>query len=384
MSLDNSNILKMYKPFPISIEKTSGIYVYSRDQKKYVDTFSGIGVMSFGHSYQPLISVMHEKMSLFMHVSNFFLDEDATRVADMLVGFTKKSGKVFFTNSGTEATEAALKAIKKAAAKDKCRIIHFRDGFHGRTLGALSLNGFKKLREPFEPLFENTVELEFNNIACLESYMNENGDKVVALFLEPVQGSGGVVPMNIKFAAKIMEMREKYKFIVVSDEIQSGLGRTGEVYSYQNIKIDPDIILIGKSIGGGLPLGAAIFLGETANYLKFGEHGSTFAPNPVALAGARFVLENMPPLLPEVKKKGAYLAEKLRALNSPKIRVIRGMGLMIGVLLNHDDENLRDRAFSSEQLLINVLSNKLIRLLPPLNIEYAEIDMICEKLGKVL
>jgi len=340
--------------------------------------------MSFGHSYQPLISVMHEKMSLFMHVSNFFLDEDATRVADMLVGFTKKSGKVFFTNSGTEATEAALKAIKKAAAKDKCRIIHFRDGFHGRTLGALSLNGFKKLREPFEPLFENTVELEFNNIACLESYMNENGDKVVALFLEPVQGSGGVVPMNIKFAAKIMEMREKYKFIVVSDEIQSGLGRTGEVYSYQNIKIDPDIILIGKSIGGGLPLGAAIFLGETANYLKFGEHGSTFAPNPVALAGARFVLENMPPLLPEVKKKGAYLAEKLRALNSPKIRVIRGMGLMIGVLLNHDDENLRDRAFSSEQLLINVLSNKLIRLLPPLNIEYAEIDMICEKLGKVL
>ena len=384
MISDNSSVLKMYNPFPISIDKTSGIYIYSRDQKKYIDTFSGIGVMSFGHSYQPLIQRMHEKMELFMHVSNFFLDEDMTRVADMLVGFTKKSGKVFFTNSGTEATEAALKAIKKMATGEKYRIIHFRDGFHGRTLGALSINGFKKLREPFEPLLQNTVELEFNNIANLESYMKDNGETVIALFLEPVQGSGGVVPMTVKFSAKIMEMREKYKFIVVSDEIQSGLGRTGEVYSYQNTKIDPDIILVGKSIGGGLPLGATIFSGETENYLKLGDHGSTFAPNPVALAGARFVLENMPPLLPEVKKKGIYFAERLRALNSPKVRDVRGSGLMIGVLLNHDDEKLRDRAFSSEQLLVNVLSNKLIRLLPPLNIEYAEIDAICEKLGRVL
>jgi len=381
---DTARLLKMYNPFDMTITRAGGIYIYSDDGLRYIDTFSGIGVSAFGHSYKPLIDRLTAKMNLYMHVSNFFVDDDAVFTADRLVGHTSCDGRVFFTNSGTEATEAVLKAVKKASIKNKRKIIFFKDGFHGRTLGALSLNGFKKMREPFEPLLMDTYELEYNNIMEFEYFMKHNGPETVAVFVEPVQGSGGVVPMLRDFADCITQYRQKHGFFLVSDETQAGLGRTGEIYSYQNYNLHPDMITCAKALGGGLPLGAAIFLGDTADILKTGDHGSTFAPNPVALAGARFILEALPDMLSEIKEKGRYFIEKIKSIGSSKIVSVRGSGLMIGVALDREYHNIRDAAFKNERLLLNVLSNKTIRLLPPLNIEYSQIDEIVEKLKCVI
>jgi acetylornithine/N-succinyldiaminopimelate aminotransferase len=377
-----SNLLKVYHSFPLEIEKSHGIYIYSTDGVKYIDTFAGIGVSAFGHSHKELIECFQSKMSRYMHLSNFFVDNDAIYVSKKLVEFTGQEGKVFFTNSGTEATEALMKAIKKVSVSDKNKIIYFKNGFHGRTLGALSLNGFEKMRKAFEPLLPHTVELEFNNIEKFKDYMDKHGSEVIALFIEPLQGSGGVNPVTPEFSDIIMEYKEKYNYYLVSDEVQAGMGRTGEIYSYQHFSLKPDMVTVGKAIGGGLPLAAAIFLNETSEIFKSGDHGSTFAPNPVAMAGARYIVDNIPPMLSDIKEKGTYFIDKLRKTEAKylKIKEIRGLGLMIGILLQEEDKELSDRMMKERHLLINALGNKLIRLLPPLNITYEEIDIIIKKL----
>ena len=186
-------------------------------------------------------------------------------------------------------------------------------------------------------------------------------------------------------ALPILKYRKICKYITVIDEIQAGLGRTGHIYSYQNFNVEPDIITSGKALGGGLPLGAAIFLGETSEFLKGADHGSTFAPNPVALAGGRFLMEHLPELLEETSKKGLYFKELLCNMKSSKIIEVRGMGLMIGAVLDKAYPELKDKAFKEENLLLNFVgNNSIIRLLPPLNIEYKEIEMIVSKLYKIL
>jgi acetylornithine/N-succinyldiaminopimelate aminotransferase len=377
-------ILKMYDYYKMDIDYAEGINIYTKDGKKYIDTFSGIGVLALGHSNKELIERLKNKMDRYMHLSNYFLDEDAEWVANKLIDLTGEKGSVFFTNSGTEATEAALKVIKKLSTKDKRKIIYFNNGFHGRTLGALSINGFEKLKAPFRPLIPNCQEFVFNDAEGFKDYMEFHGDEVLAVFVEPIQGSGGVVPLTQEFADVLSCYQKEKNYILVSDEIQAGLGRTGKFYSYEHYNLKPDIITIGKAIGGGLPLGATIFLNETANILKTGDHGSTFAPNPIALAGARFVLENIPNMLDDIKEKGKYFMEKLNSLESFEIADIRGKGLMIGVELIESSPDLKQKAFE-KNLLLNVISNNsVIRLLPALNITYEEIDIITNKLEELL
>lgn len=377
-------ILKLYDYYNMDIDYAEGIYIYTKEGKKYIDTFSGIGVLALGHSNKELIERMKNKMDRYMHLSNYFLDEDAEWVANKLVELTGEKGSVFFTNSGTEATEAALKAIKKLATKDKKKIIYFNNGFHGRTLGALSINGFEKLKAPFRPLIPNCQEFVFNDAEGFKDYMEFHGDEVLAVFVEPIQGSGGVVPFTQEFADVLSYYQKEKNYILVSDEIQAGLGRTGKFYSYEHYNLKPDIITIGKAIGGGLPLGATIFLNDTANILKPGDHGSTFAPNPIALAGARFILENIPKMLDDIKEKGIYFMEKLNSLESFEIADIRGKGLMIGIELIESLSDLKQKAFENNLLLNVIFNNSVIRLLPALNITYEEIDIIINKLEELL
>lgn len=377
-------ILKMYDYYKMDIDYAEGINIYTKDGKKYIDTFSGIGVLALGHSNKELIERLKNKMDKYMHLSNYFLDEDAEWVAKKLVELTGEKGSVFFTNSGTEAIEAALKAIKKLTTKDKRKIIYFNNGFHGRTLGALSINGFEKLKAPFRPLIPNCQEFVFNDVEGFKDYMGFHGDDVLAVFVEPIQGSGGVVPLTQEFADVLSYYQKEKKYILVCDEIQAGLGRTGKFYSYEHYNLKPDIITIGKAIGGGLPLGATIFLNDTANILKPGDHGSTFAPNPIALSGAKFILENIPNMLDGIKEKGNYFMEKLNSLESFEIADIRGKGLMIGIELIESLPDLKQRAFEKNLLLNVIFSNRVIRLLPALNITYEEIDIIINKLGELL
>ncbi|PNS01495.1 aminotransferase class III [Petrotoga mexicana DSM 14811] len=377
------SLLKVYNPFPIKIDRAEGCYIYDKTGKAFMDTFAGIGVMSFGHSHPSLLQALKEKMDRYMHTSNFFLDEDAIFVSEKLVNFTGKNGTVYFSNSGAEATEAALKAIKKRATDRRNKIVFFENGFHGRTLGALSINGFKDLRKPFEPLLPNTIELKYNDVEDLSRYFDLFGEETLAVFVEPILGSGGIVSIKPEFASLIEDLKKKYNFILVCDEVQAGLGRTGKIFSYQHFGLSPNIITIGKSIGGGIPLGGAIFLENLSQAFEKGEHGSTFAPNPVALAGARFVVENIPSLLKDVEEKGNYIMQYLREKNFEKVKEVRGKGLMIGIELKEEDPQMREKGLQ-EGLLLNVLHNSVIRLLPPLNIEYNDIEKMLTKLEKVL
>lgn len=373
--------MNLYKEFDFKVEKASGVNIYDTNGKRYLDTFSGIGVLALGHSNKEVLKAQQLQMNRFEHISNFFIQDDAEDIAKVLVEKTGRTGQVFFTNSGTEAIEAALKAVKKKSRQtDKMKIMTFNNSFHGRTLGSLSLNGFEKMRKPFEPLLDNVVRIPFNNKEKFQETLEKHITDTVALFLEPVQGSGGVVKLDQEIADIIASTLGKQDVLLVSDEIQAGLGRTGKFYSYQHLGLNPDIITVGKALGGGLPLGATIFLNGSESIFQQGDHGSTFAPNPISIAGGKVVVNRITHLLDEVEKKGTYFISKIE--KTEMIQEIRQTGLMIGITLSNPDPDFREKA-QKKGLLINVINNRIIRLLPALNIEYREIDEMASLLNEL-
>ncbi|MBO8160014.1 MAG: aminotransferase class III-fold pyridoxal phosphate-dependent enzyme [Thermosipho sp. (in: Bacteria)] len=377
-------ISNTYKRFPIKIQRAKGIWIYDTNNNKYLDTFSGIGVLSFGHSDEIIKNAIKEKINRYTHISNFFLDEDALYIAKRLVNETGKDGNVFFANSGTEANETALKAIKKLK---KGIIVSFTSNFHGRTIGSLSITGFEHLRKNFEPLLNDVVFLPFNDIQAFKNFVEKNGEKISAVFLECVHGSGGLDTVSSEFIDVINKFKYVYDYIVVADEVQAGLGRTGKFYSYKHFNLDPDIITVAKSLGGGLPLSATIFTGKYKDVFMPGDHGSTFAPNPVALAAGRTVIERLTEdFLKEISEKSIYFKNRLAEIqkNLSINYKIKGLGLMIGVEIYSQKINQIIEIAISEKLLLNVVKNNTVRFLPPLNITKTEIDEIIFRFEKVI
>ena len=374
--------MNLYKEFDFKVDKALGVNIYDTRGNRYLDTFSGIGVLALGHSHEEVLKAQQLQMKRFEHISNFFIQDDAEEIAKVLVTKTGRTGQVFFTNSGTEAVEAALKAVKKKSQESgRKKIMTFSNAFHGRTLGSLSLNGFERMRKPFEPLLDNVIRIPFNNMEKFREAIDKHLNETVALFLEPIQGSGGVVKLDQAIADMIKNNLGKNDVLLVCDEIQAGLGRTGKFYAYQHLGIHPDIITLGKAIGGGLPLGATVFLNGTETIFQQGDHGSTFAPNPISIAGGKVVVKKISEILDEIEEKGAYFVSKLK--QSEKIQEIRQTGLMIGIKLTEEDPELREKA-QEKGLLINVLNNRIIRLLPALNIEYSEMDEMTGILNALL
>ncbi|ADO77229.1 aspartate aminotransferase family protein [Halanaerobium praevalens] len=369
--------LKLYDNYDFKIDKAQGVYIYDQQGNRYFDTFAGIGALALGHSNLDVINAITNKLNRYAHTSNFFLDEDTEKVAELI---TDPGDKAFFVNSGTEATDLALKIIKKKIGQAK--ILFFNNSFHGRTLGALSVNGFPKLKDQFKPLLPNIVEAEFNNLQSLKKVISNNPD-LKAVFFEPIQGSGGVQPASPEFAAELKKQIQANNLILVADEIQAGLYRTAKKYAYEHYNLKPDLITVAKALGGGLPLGGVIMKGEMTEVLKPGDHGSTFAPNPLALSGSRVVLEKLKKMQPAILEKGKYFAQKLEELDSTQIKEIRGLGLMKGIELKKEIPNLRDKA-QAEGLLLNIVQTKVIRLLPALTITKNEIDELVEKLAKII
>jgi len=377
------SLLKLYSSFPLKIDYAQKSQIFDKNGRVYIDTFSGIGALPFGHSHPELINTMKRKMERYTHLSNFISDDDAVYVAQKLVRFTGQKGLVYFSNSGAEAVEAALKLIRKISTNKKNKIVYFSGAFHGRTLGALSINGIKKQREPFLPLLSDTVELPFNDTKRFNTYMEEHAKSTIAVVLEAVQGAGGIKPLNSEFANAIRDWKQRYNFLLVCDEVQAGMGRTGKMFSYRHFSLLPNLITVAKALGGGLPLGALIMLEPYTDVFKPGEHGSTFAPNPVSLAGARYVVDNLPALLDDVVIKGDYFKKRLKGMKSDRIADIRGIGLMLAVELRQSSPALADIAFENG-LLINIIQGKIIRLLPALNISRKMIDNMVEKLEYIL
>lgn len=365
--MDNKFLCNIYNPYHITVEKAEGIRIYT-DKGVYIDTFAGIGVLNLGHSHPDVVNAVISKVRRFAHLSNYFLDPEAEEMAHTLLGFTGRKGCVYFANSGTEANEAALKAVKKCR---KGKIVSFEGNFHGRTLGALSVTYSEKLRNPFEPLLPDTVFLPldgktFSRFAC--------DNEIAGVFIECVQGNSGVLPVPEDLVHTVAKLRGERGYLIAADEVQAGLGRTGNYFSYQGYGLEPDIVTMGKGIGGGLPLGAAMFL----DMVPFGpgDHGSTFAPNPVALsAGMAFLGKLTPEFLEEIREKGNYLAKGLSKLGW--VTEVRQRGLMIGAG-TADAETVKKKAFDNG-VLLNIAGGS-IRFLPAFTITRDEIDEILDKI----
>jgi acetylornithine/N-succinyldiaminopimelate aminotransferase len=359
---------KVYSPFDLKINRAHGVKVFT-DEGEYIDTFSGIGVLAFGHTDQQSVDAVKRKAERFSHISNYFLDDDALLLSEMLLKMDGRNGEVFFTNSGTEATEAAIKAVRKMK---RGRLVSFEGNFHGRTMGALSITHNRLLRAAFDPLLPDVVFLPksrsaFENLARQE--------EIAAVFVETIQGNSGVLELPSDLLDSIASLKKEREFLIVCDEIQSGLCRTGKYFAYQHYGLSPDIVTLGKAIGGGLPLGAAMFFGISP--FTVGDHGSTFAPNPVSLAAGRSVVERMNcELLEDVRIKGDYFRRMLESL--PWIESTRGKGLMIGASTR--DANAVKRLAFDRKLLLNVTGGS-VRFLPALNITQEELDEILKRLN---
>lgn len=381
---DTQYILNTYNRMSLEIDKIRGNYIYTKDGRKYLDFFSGIAVNSLGYD-QDVINAMTEKMMRYTHISNYFADADRNELARQLIESSVK-GKVFFTNSGAESTETALKLVKKwGNQNNKNKILTAINSFHGRTTGALALTGQKKYQQEFEPLLENIAHFKFNDAKSLEALVNE---ETAAVFLEVVQGEGGVIPLENQFVQKVNELKEKYSFILVLDEIQTGLRRCGTMFAYQNYELEPDIILLAKALGGGLPLGAMIASDKLANVLGAGDHGSTFGGNPVACAGGLAVMKKLTDrdFINDINKNSKYMLDKFKELqlrNPYIVKDIRGISMMLGLDVGNHAAEIKDKALS-EGILLNVTNKTIIRIIPPLTVSQDDIDLCVNVIEKII
>jgi acetylornithine/N-succinyldiaminopimelate aminotransferase len=384
--LDQKYILNTYKRMPLEIIKAKGSYLYDDKGNKYLDMFSGIAVSSLGHLHPKVLRAMKDQMKKNLHLSNYFLSKPLIELAEGLVKNSFAS-KVFFTNSGAEAIEASIKLARKfgkTISLDKYKIIALTESFHGRTMGGLSLTAQHKYQEPFLPLLPGVTYVKRNDINALRSAMNE---KVCAIFIEMIQGESGIQVLSDEFVDEIIKTSKAFNVLVVADEIQTGLLRTGKLFAYEHTKLTPDLLTLAKSLGGGLPLGAMLVSKSLENVLKAGDHGTTFGGNPLAAASglASFQILSNNQMILEVQEKSKWLFEQLYELKSKYdiIKEIRGKGLMIGVEVGEFAEQIKKEAFA-KNLLLNITNQTVIRLLPPLNISYKDLKVFLNTFENIL
>jgi acetylornithine/N-succinyldiaminopimelate aminotransferase len=381
---EENNFFHTYKRLRIKIEKGEGCYLFTDKGDKILDMFAGLAVNVLGYNHPKVNKAIEEQIRKYIHISNLFYQENQVVLAGKI---TSLSGykKVFFTNSGTEAVEAAIKLIRKFfSGTNKKELISFSGSFHGRTMGALSLTARAKYREGYEPLLPNVKHLTYNSALELEQNINENTS---AVFIECIQGEGGIYMVNSEFADALNSLHQKYEFILAADEIQSGVGRTGRLHSFEHFGLKPDLIILAKGIGGGLPLGALVGNERVAEVFKYGDHGSTFGGNPVAAAAGLAVFSEIENgLMDNVNSAGDYLFKKIFELKNryhEKIKEIRGKGLMIGIEMNEQCAPLVEK-FMENDVLVNCTNGNVIRLLPPLIMGKEEADKFIEVFEKVL
>ena len=373
--LESKNLFHTYKRLPLEIEKGEGVYLIAKDGKRYLDMFGGLAVNALGYGHKGILDAIRVQSEKYIHLSNYYLQEPQIKLAETLI---KHSGysKVFFTNSGTEATEGAIKISRKwGKNNNKTNIISFSNSFHGRSLGALSLMDRQNYKEGFEPFLENVEILPYNNIPILQTNINEH---TLAVVLEFIQGEGGINEASQDFVNEINRLKEKFGFLLIADEIQSGIGRTGTLFAFQHYNTQPDIVLIAKPIGGGLPLGAILGNKEVEDVLQPGNHGTTFGGNPVACAAGIVVLNEIfkNGIMENALMVGVYFKLKLIELKSKfpgHIKEIRGKGLMLGVELTHDGDTIVT-IMRENGVLINCTNKNVLRFLPPLIIRKEHID----------
>uniref|UniRef100_A0A7C3MJY7 Acetylornithine aminotransferase n=1 Tax=Dictyoglomus thermophilum TaxID=14 RepID=A0A7C3MJY7_DICTH len=373
----------VYKRFKPVFVRGEGVWLFDSNGNKYLDLSSGIGVNALGHAHPHIVEKVKNQIEKLAHVSNLFYNLPQFELLERLASLTKREA-FFLSNSGAEAVEASIKLARKFFQGKKWKIISTQNSFHGRTYGALSATGQKKYHEGFEPLVPGFTYVPFNNIEVLEETIDE---ETCAIILEPIQGEGGVYPADKEYLKRIREITKEKGILLILDEIQTGIGRTGYFLAEEFYEIQADIILLAKALGGGLPLGAVCTTKDIASAMTSGSHGTTMGGNLVACSAGIAVLDTIgnEKFLRGVREKGSYLQGKLLELRNetPLIVDIRGRGLMWGIELKIKVRDILEELIEKGVVALSAGEN-VLRLLPPLIIEKEEIDYGISKIREVL
>jgi len=378
-------ILHSYNRASFVLDRGEGMMLYDTDGNAYLDFASGISVNALGHADGELIDAVSAQIAQLSHVCNLFYSAPQADLAELLCQ-TSFADKVYFANSGAESIEAAIKFARKYArtvhGPGKTGIVSFRNSFHGRTMGALALTAKEYYQAPFQPVMPGVSYAPFNDIEAAERVI---GPETCAVFVEPVQGEGGIHAATPEFLKALRAQCDRHGALLVFDEIQCGMGRTGTLWAYEQFGVLPDMMAVAKALGGGLPIGATLMTNAVAATIQAGDHGSTFAGGPVVCRAAEVVLRRVsdPAFLAHVKEMGALLQKKLRALKSPLIKEVRGMGLMVGIEVTADAATLV-KAGHAHGVIFIVAGAHVLRLLPPLIVEEKHINAFVDALSAVL
>ncbi len=383
----NSGLVHTYNRFPLVLDRGEGVYLYDEKGDKYLDFAGGIAVSGLGYGCQELNDALKSQIDKMIHSSNLYYNTTCGHAAEELKRISGMD-RVFFTNSGTEAIEGALKAARKYAYKKQTgryEFIAMENSFHGRSMGALSVTGSDAYREPFEPLVPGVSFAEFNNLDSVKALVTS---QTCAIILEPLQGEGGINVATEEFMAGIRKLCDDEGILMICDEIQCGMGRTGAMFAYQSYGTKPDIIAMAKAIGSGMPVGAFAMTEEVAEFsLEPGDHGTTYGGNPLACMAVSKTIEifEKKNMISHVQEIGAYLAEQLERLVQEKDCVIarKGKGLIQGIEISKPVGEVTNAALKEGLLVISARGN-VIRLVPPLVIEKQHVDEMIDKLSKVL
>ena len=370
----NECLMHTYAPLPIIITHGEGSCLFDENNKKYIDFTSGIGVSSVGYNNKKLNEAILNQLNSFAHLSNIFLSTPTVQLANKLTTISKMS-KVFFSNSGAEANEGALKLAKKYSymkyGGKRNKILSLKDSFHGRTLATLTATGQDKFHKYFDPFPDGYDYVTPNSI---EDFKEKLTDDVCAIIMEAIQGEGGVNLLNNNFVQEVCNVCKEKDVLIIFDEVQCGLGRTGHIFCFQEFGVEADIITLAKGLGGGLPIGAILCNEKLSNTFTPGDHGSTFGGNPVVCAGTLAVLDQIcnDELLSSVQAKGKFIRQTLTKSKLPLVKNIRGLGLMIGIEVSCPPAEIQKKALE-KGLLILTAGKNVVRLLPPLTISEIEI-----------
>lgn len=387
VKISNKYIMRTYGRIPIAPVKGEGAWLWDADGKKYLDFLAGLAVCSLGHCHPAVVEAINSQARQLMHVSNLYYIQSQARVAQLLVE-NSCGDRVFFANSGAEANEAAIKLARKYAklnfGPDKYEIITALKSFHGRTIATITATGQTKYQQGFAPLLQGFQYVPFNDLEALSAAVNPH---TCAIMLEPVQGEGGVHVAGADYLKGVRDLCRRHDILLIFDEVQCGLGRTGKFLAFQHYEIEPDIFTLAKALGGGFPIGAMVATEKVAAAFAPGDHASTFGGNPLACAAATATLEFMlgHGVIDNAGRVGAYFKGRLRELAGqfPFVREIRGLGLILGMELTVDGRQIVEQC-QEQGLLINCVDGHILRFLPPLIIGSKEVDLAVSILKKCL
>lgn len=387
IDLEKRCLLPTYNRYPVAIEKGKGVFLFDFEGKKYLDFVSGLGVNALGHAHPRIVKTIREQAARVIHISNLYYNEYQGKLAERL---TQLSGldRVFFSNSGTEAIEGSIKLARlaghRAGGDAKSRLVGLEGSYHGRTFGAMSVTGQDKYRAGFEPLLDDVTFVPQNNIEALRAAIN---DQTCAIVLEPIFGEGGVLECSMEFLRECRALCDRHQAALIFDEIQCGLGRTGNLFAFQTFGVTPDIVAIAKPIAAGLPLGAFIARENFATAISAGQHGTTFGGGPLACrVGLEYLaIVEEEKLLENVNRVGGYLQQQLRMLvdKYAAAQSVRGRGFIQGIVLEIPARPFVEQGLA-EGVLFNATQDTVLRFLPPFMLEEKHVDKGIRVLKKLL